>query len=172
MPVNEPLNSFDQEFQIFDYSFGSVVFTAVASVIGQLFSSDQRKDPGETMTHIGHYTRCNADHVPISVAETKRRTTRISWTSAVCGLSESKFSLLAGVLVPEDNFIDFEDSESVAMPPGCPIKAKLALRAVGYEGIYHLPRCGSYQRLKRAHRWVCSEQDALAEGFRKALTCR
>ena len=32
-----------------------------------------------------------------------------------------------------------------AMPPGCPIKAKLALRAIGYEGIYHLPACGSYQ---------------------------
>jgi endonuclease YncB( thermonuclease family) len=59
-----------------------------------------------------------------------------------------------------------------AMPPGCPIKAKLALRAVGYEGIYHLPSCGSYLRLKRANRWFCSEQDALAEGYRKALTCR
>jgi hypothetical protein len=31
-----------------------------------------------------------------------------------------------------------------AMPPGCPIKAKLALPAAGYEGIYHLPGCGSY----------------------------
>jgi len=30
-----------------------------------------------------------------------------------------------------------------AMPAGCPIKAKLALRAVGYEGIYHLPGCGA-----------------------------
>ena len=59
-----------------------------------------------------------------------------------------------------------------AMPPGCPIKAKLALRAIGYEGIYHLPGCGSYRRLKRANRWYCSEQDAQAEGFRKALTCR
>jgi endonuclease YncB( thermonuclease family) len=59
-----------------------------------------------------------------------------------------------------------------AMPPGCPIKAKLALRAVGYDGIYHLPGCGSYRRLKRANRWFCSEEDALAEGFRKALTCR
>ena len=60
------------------------------------------------------------------------------------------------------------------MPPGCPIKAKLALRAeiVGYEGIYHLPGCGSYRRLKRANRWFCSEEDALAAGFRKALTCR
>jgi endonuclease YncB( thermonuclease family) len=59
-----------------------------------------------------------------------------------------------------------------AMPPGCPIKAKLALRAIGYEGIYHLPGCGSYRRLKRANRWFCSEEDARAEGFRKALTCR
>jgi endonuclease YncB( thermonuclease family) len=59
-----------------------------------------------------------------------------------------------------------------AMPPGCPIKAKLALRAIGYEGIYHLPGCRSYRGLKRANRWFCSEEDALAEGFRKALTCR
>jgi endonuclease YncB( thermonuclease family) len=59
-----------------------------------------------------------------------------------------------------------------AMPPGCPIKAKLALRAVGYEGIYHLPSCGSYRGLKRAQRWFCSEEDVKAAGFRKALTCR
>jgi endonuclease YncB( thermonuclease family) len=59
-----------------------------------------------------------------------------------------------------------------AMPLGCPIKAKLALRAVGYEGIYHLPTCGSYQRQKRVNRWFCSEEDAQAAGFRKALTCR
>jgi endonuclease YncB( thermonuclease family) len=59
-----------------------------------------------------------------------------------------------------------------AMPPGCPIKAKLALRAIGYDGIYHLPSCGSYRGLKRAQRWFCSEEDAKAAGFRKALTCR
>jgi endonuclease YncB( thermonuclease family) len=59
-----------------------------------------------------------------------------------------------------------------AMPPGCPIKAKLALRAIGYEGIYHLPGCASYRGLKRVNRWFCSEEDASAEGFRKALTCR
>jgi endonuclease YncB( thermonuclease family) len=58
------------------------------------------------------------------------------------------------------------------MPPGCPIKAKLALRAVGYDGIYYLPACGSYQRQKRVNRWFCSEEDASAAGFRKALTCR
>jgi endonuclease YncB( thermonuclease family) len=60
-----------------------------------------------------------------------------------------------------------------AMPPGCPIKAKLALRAqvVGYEGIYHTPSCRSYRGLKRAQRWFCYEEDARAAGFRKALTC-
>ncbi len=59
-----------------------------------------------------------------------------------------------------------------AMPPGCPIKAKLALRAIGYDGIYHLPTCGSYRRVVQAQRWFCSEEDARAAGFRKALTCR
>jgi endonuclease YncB( thermonuclease family) len=60
-----------------------------------------------------------------------------------------------------------------AMPPGCPIKGKLALRAIGYDGIYHLPSCeNSYRGLKGAQRWFCSEEDALAAGFRKALTCR
>ena len=59
-----------------------------------------------------------------------------------------------------------------AMPLGCPIKAKLALRAIGYQGIYHLPSCGSYLRQKRVNRWFCSEEDAQAAGFRKSLTCR
>jgi endonuclease YncB( thermonuclease family) len=59
------------------------------------------------------------------------------------------------------------------MPPGCRIKGKLALRAAisGYTGIYHMPGCRSYRKLKRAQRWFCSEDDAQAEGFRKALTC-
>ena len=39
------LNSFNQELQIFGYSFRGVVLTAVASVIRQLFPSDQRKEP-------------------------------------------------------------------------------------------------------------------------------
>src|SRR5215475_6263081 len=69
------------------------------------------------MTHIGHYTRCNANQVPIPVAETKRRAARIAGASAVCRLSESQFSLLARVFVPEGNFIDFQDSKSIGMNP-------------------------------------------------------
>ena len=58
---------------------------------------------------------------------------------------------------------------SVTNTPACVLST---LRAIGYEGIYHLPACRSYSRLKRAQRWFCSEEDASAAGFRKALTCR
>jgi endonuclease YncB( thermonuclease family) len=61
-----------------------------------------------------------------------------------------------------------------AMPPGCSIKGKVALRArlTGHRGIYHLEACRSYQGLKNPNRWFCSEGQAQAAGFRKALTCR
>ena len=57
------------------------------------------------------------------------------------------------------------------MPPGCSIKGKFAVRAklTGHRGIYHLEGCGSYQRTKKPDRWFCSEEDAQAAGFRKAL---
>jgi len=62
----------------------------------------------------------------------------------------------------------FPDDPS--MPPGCSIKGKFAVRAkiTGHRGIYH----GSYQRTKKPDRWFCSEEDAQAAGFRKALACR
>jgi hypothetical protein len=60
-----------------------------------------------------------------------------------------------------------------AMPPGCPIKGKFARRAMltGDVGIYHLEGCRSYRRVTRPNRWFCSEDEALAARFRKALTC-
>ena len=59
------------------------------------------------------------------------------------------------------------------MPPGCEIKGKYALRAVltGHRGIYHLPGCNSYWRTKNPERWFCSEEDAIAAGFRLSFTC-
>lgn len=59
-----------------------------------------------------------------------------------------------------------------AMPAGCAIKGRFALRAriTDNRGIYHLEECRSYQRTK-ADRWFCSEEDAQAAGFRKAYTC-
>jgi len=64
--------------------------------------------------------------------------------------------------------------DNPAMTPGCSIKGKLAVRAhiTGHRGIYHLEGCRSYARTKTPDRWFCSEDEAQAEGFRKAFTCR
>jgi len=60
------------------------------------------------------------------------------------------------------------------MPPGCSIKGKLVTRAhfTGHRGIYHMEGCRSYARTKRPDRWFCSEDEAQAEGFRKAFSCK
>lgn len=60
-----------------------------------------------------------------------------------------------------------------AMPPGCSIKGKFAVRArvTGNIGIYHLQGCPSYAGLTRPDRWFCSEDDAKAAGFRRAYNC-
>jgi endonuclease YncB( thermonuclease family) len=71
---------------------------------------------------------------------------------------------IRAVLFPED----------LAQPPACPIKGKLAVRArvTGNVGIYQLQGCRSYAGLTRPDRWFCSEDDALAAGFRRAFNCR
>jgi endonuclease YncB( thermonuclease family) len=60
-----------------------------------------------------------------------------------------------------------------AMPPGCSIKGKFAVRArvTGNVGVYHLQGCRSYPALTKPDRWFCSEEDAEAAGFRKAYNC-
>jgi endonuclease YncB( thermonuclease family) len=62
----------------------------------------------------------------------------------------------------------------LAMPPACSIKGKFAVRAkfTGNVGVYHLQGCRSYPALTNPDRWFCSEEDAQAEGFRKAYNCR
>jgi endonuclease YncB( thermonuclease family) len=64
--------------------------------------------------------------------------------------------------------------EAPAMPPGCAIKGKFAVRArvTGNIGIYHLQGCPSYPALTEPERWFCSEDDARASGFRRAFNCR
>src|ERR1700674_2099696 len=71
---------------------------------------------------------------------------------------------IRGVLFPEDS----------AMPSGCSIKGKFAVRArvTGNVGIYHLQGCRSYPALTKPDRWFCSEEDAQAAGFRRAYNCR
>jgi endonuclease YncB( thermonuclease family) len=64
--------------------------------------------------------------------------------------------------------------DNPVMPPACSIKGKFAVRAriTGNVGVYHLQGCRSYPALTRPDRWFCSEEDAQAEGFRRAYNCR
>jgi hypothetical protein len=39
------------------------------------------------------------------------------------------------------------------------------------QGLYHLESCRSYRRTQRPDRWFCSEDQAQADGFRKAFSC-
>jgi endonuclease YncB( thermonuclease family) len=59
------------------------------------------------------------------------------------------------------------------MSNGCEIKGKYALRAAltGHRGIYHLPGCASYGRTRNVDRWFCTEDEAIAAGFRLSFTC-
>lgn len=63
--------------------------------------------------------------------------------------------------------------ENLVMPAGCNVKGKYAVRArvTGNLGIYHLQACRSYPGLKQ-DRWFCSEEQAQADGFRRAYNCR
>jgi endonuclease YncB( thermonuclease family) len=64
--------------------------------------------------------------------------------------------------------------DDLAMPVGCNIKGKFAVRArvTGNLGIYHLQACRSYPGLTKPDHGFCSEDDAQAAGFRRAYNCR
>jgi endonuclease YncB( thermonuclease family) len=83
---------------------------------------------------------------------------------------------LLGAACPKSNNWPVREKlfpEHPAMPSGCTIKGRAALRAqiMGSQGIYHLQSCGSYGRTKNPHRWFCSEEEAQAAGYRKSYTC-
>lgn len=85
-------------------------------------------------------------------------------------------AILLGATCTRGKVGEIRDSlfpDSLAMPPGCSIKGKFAARAniTGHRGIYHMERCRSYGRTRKPDRWFCSEDEAQAEGFRKAFTC-
>lgn len=65
-----------------------------------------------------------------------------------------------------------ETNTIVAPPASCVIKGNINSSG---EMIYHLPGCSSYNVTKidegRGERWFCSESEALAAGWRKALNC-
>lgn len=89
---------------------------------------------------------------------------------------EKKMAVLLGSACPNSNDQDTRNAlfpDHADMPAACSIKGKLALRArlTGYRGIYHTEGCLSYKRTTKPDRWFCSEDEALAEGFRKSFRC-
>jgi endonuclease YncB( thermonuclease family) len=84
---------------------------------------------------------------------------------------------LLGASCREDKKAELQSSlfpDEPVMPPGCAIKARFAKRArvTGNVGVYHLQGCRSYPGLTKPNRWFCSEDDAMAAGFRRAYNCR
>ncbi|QUS41819.1 thermonuclease family protein [Tardiphaga alba] len=59
-------------------------------------------------------------------------------------------------------------------PDGCNIRAKQVRRAklTGNVGVYLIPQCQNYATQPKPDRWFCSEDDARAAGYRKALNCQ
>ena len=88
-----------------------------------------------------------------------------------------KDGALLGGSCPSDRDKEIREAlfpDELAMPSGCSIKGKFAVRArvTGNVGIYHLQGCRSYPALTKPDRWFCSEEDAQAAGFRRAYNCR
>ena len=88
-----------------------------------------------------------------------------------------KDGALLGGSCPADRDNEIREAlfpDELAMPSGCSIKGKFAVRArvTGNVGIYHLQGCRSYPALTKPDRWFCSEEDAQAAGFRRAYNCR
>lgn len=88
-----------------------------------------------------------------------------------------KTTALLGASCRSDKDRELRESlfpDNIAMPPGCSIKGKFAVRArvTGHVGIYHIQGCRSYAPLTKPDRWFCSEEDAQAALFRKAYNCR
>ena len=62
--------------------------------------------------------------------------------------------------------------QTTQQPSSCNIKGNISSSG---EKIYHVPGCSSYNVTKideaRGEQWFCSEAEALAAGWRKALNC-
>ncbi len=92
-------------------------------------------------------------------AENYARTNKLGlWADNTC----------AGVASPVDSGTNTNTNASA--PGGCVIKGNIST-----EKIYHLPGCGSYDKTvideSKGERWFCTEEEAVAAGWRKAKNC-
>ncbi|MBI5071988.1 thermonuclease family protein [Candidatus Falkowbacteria bacterium] len=94
-------------------------------------------------------------------AETYARENKLGlWADDTC----------AGVADPVSADTNTNTNTSIGAPEGCVIKGNIST-----EKIYHLPGCGSYDKTvideSAGERWFCTEEEAVAAGWRKALNC-
>ena len=88
---------------------------------------------------------------------------------------EHKLGLWAEDVCAAANNTKISASASSALPPNadCDIKGNVASSG---EKIYHLPTCDYYAKtvinLEQGERWFCSEEEAVAVGWRKAQNCK
>lgn len=84
---------------------------------------------------------------------------------------------LWGQCVPEEETTVIRATPTPYVPPGqpenCVIKGNISQKTK--EKIYHVPGCASYNKTvineTQGERWFCSEEEAVAAGWRKALNC-
>jgi len=94
-------------------------------------------------------------------AESYARTNKLGlWADDTC----------AGVATPVSADSGTNTNTSADAPEGCVIKGNIST-----EKIYHLPGCDSYEKTvideSAGERWFCTEEEALAAGWRKAKNC-
>lgn len=96
-------------------------------------------------------------------AETYARENKLGlWADNTC----------AGVPSPvaSDLGANTNTNANISAPAGCSIKGNIST-----EKIYHLPGCDSYDKTvideSKGERWFCTEEEAVAAGWRKAKNC-
>lgn len=98
----------------------------------------------------------------VTPADFRAKVTDAKLQGASCPPANEK--ALRAALFPED----------LPKPDGCNIRAKQVRRAklTGNIGVYLIPQCQNYATQPKPDRWFCSEDDARAAGYRKALNCQ
>lgn len=101
--------------------------------------------------------------VEFKQAETYARINKLGlWADDTC----------AGVAMPvsTDTNTNTNSNTNTGAPEGCVIKGNIST-----EKIYHLPGCDSYDKTvideSAGERWFCTEEEAVAAGWRKAKNC-
>lgn len=85
---------------------------------------------------------------------------------------ENNRGLWAGCVNPTNQTNNTNPTNGINPSGQCVIKGNISTTG---DKIYHLPGCGSYDKVvideSKGERWFCTEEDAVAAGWRKAKNC-